>query len=66
MASKKVKIDGVCPYCGTKNSIRLTNYYYGNSTIPYMVNVPVCSACDNDEIEIRKVNNRRYKIVGKW
>lgn len=66
MASKKIKIDGVCPYCGAKDNIRLTNYYYGNSLTPYMVNVPACNVCENDEIEIRKVNNRRYKVVGKW
>lgn len=66
MASKKVKIDGVCPYCEAKDSIRFTNYYHEHSRVPFQVNVPACNVCDNDEIEIRKVNNRRCKVIGKW
>lgn len=64
---KKIKIQGICPYCGAKDSIDLYDYYYGNySNKPYAEDIPVCRVCGSDEIEIRKINNRRYKIVGKW
>lgn len=66
MSSKKIKIEGICPYCGEKDCIRLTDYYYCNNKIPYAKNVPLCEKCSNDEIEIRKINNRRYKVVGKY
>lgn len=66
MVSKKIKIEGVCPYCKTKDHIRFVDYYYENNNIPYARNIPVCSKCDNDGIEIRKINNRRYKVIGKY
>lgn len=59
-------IEGVCPYCGSKNSIYFCDYHYGNNKIPYATDVPVCSECGADEIEIRKINNRRFKVIGKW
>lgn len=62
---KKYRIDGNCPYCGAKDSVRFADYYYGESKYPYAKNIPVCKICDLDEIEIRKINNRRYKVVGK-
>lgn len=64
--SKKVKIEGSCPYCNSKNTIKMVDYYYSNNNLPYATNVPTCIECDNDEIEIRKINNRRYKVVGKF
>lgn len=66
MASKKVKIEGNCPYCNQKNSIIFIDHYYYNSRIPYATDIPTCSKCNNDGIEIRKINNRRYKVVGIW
>lgn len=65
MVKKKV-IDGNCPYCGEKNSVRLTDYCYVRENTPFAKDVPLCSNCGNDEIELRKINNRRYKILGKW
>lgn len=66
MGSKKIKIEGCCPYCKTKNSIRFVDCYYNNHNTPYAKNVAMCSRCENDEIEVKKINNRRYKVKGKW
>lgn len=63
---KIYKISGKCPYCEKKDTIILANFYYGNNKYPYATNVPMCSVCGNDEIELRKVNNRRYKVAGKY
>ena len=65
MGNKK-KIQGTCPYCGAKDNFKLCDCYYAGSNKPYATNVTVCFNCENDEIEIRKINNRRYKVVGKW
>ena len=66
MGSKAIKIEGICPYCGAKESVMFVDYCYGNSEIPYARNIPFCKKCDNDEIQLRKINNRRYKVAGKW
>lgn len=65
MIRKKV-IQGKCPYCNTRNSVILIDYYHVINNIPYAKDVPLCEVCDNDCIELRKVNNRRYIIVGKY
>lgn len=64
--SNKKKVEGCCPSCGKPNSVKLFDLYYGNSKLPYARQVPICNDCDEDEIEIRKINNRRFKIIGKW
>lgn len=66
MSKDRPVVKGICPYCGTRDSITLVNYHHGTNSIPYATNVPLCSICDNDSIELRKINNRRYKVVGKW
>ena len=64
--SKIKKVEGNCPYCSAKNKIILCDYYYTNCKEPFATDVARCEICGNDEIEIRKINNRRYKVVGKW
>ena len=65
MSNVKI-IKGNCPYCGSKDSVRFFDLYYNNNKVPYAKDVPICSDCDSDEIEIRKINNRRFEVVGKW
>lgn len=64
--SKKKIVEGSCPSCGNPSTIKLCDLYYGNSRIPYAKDIPICDICGEDGIEIRKVNNRRFKIVGKF
>ena len=65
--SNKPKIQGTCPYCGAKK-VKFTDqvWYIDGNYNHTNKNVPMCGACDNDEIEIRKINNRRYQVVGKF
>lgn len=63
MKKNKV-IQGNCPYCGAKDTVKFMDYYQGQEL--YYKDLPTCSSCLNDEIKIRKINNRRYKIVGKY
>lgn len=66
MLNIRIKIEGKCPYCNCNDSVVFTNYYHEHSKVPYQVNVPFCNKCWNDEIAVRKINNRRYKIIGKY
>lgn len=66
MGSKIKKIEGLCPYCGAKNSVKFVDCYYMNNAKPYAKSVPICDECAGDGIMLRKINNRRYKIVGGW
>ena len=65
MVKKKI-VEGSCPSCGNLSSVKLYDLYHGNNKIPYAKDVAICDDCGEDEIEIRKVNNRRFKIIGKW
>lgn len=63
--SNKPKIEGVCPYCG-KGKVKFCTQDHSNGKgIAMRYNVPMCEECWSDDIEIRKINNRRYKVVGK-
>lgn len=64
--AKVIKIQGNCPYCNEKDSVKFTDFYYSNNIKPYAKDIPMCVKCDNDYIEVRKINNRRYKIVGEY
>lgn len=64
--SKYKLIEGNCPYCNSTNSVRFCDLHYGNNKVPYATGVPVCSKCNVNEIEVRKINNRRFKIVGRY
>lgn len=59
---KNIKIEGKCPSCGLSNSVKFCDLYYVNNKLPYAVDIPICSNCLEDEIQVRKINNRRYKI----
>ena len=65
MVKKKI-VEGSCLSCGNLSSVKLYDLYHGNNKIPYAKDVAICDDCGEDEIEIRKVNNRRFKIIGKW
>lgn len=58
----EVKIQGKCPSCGQMDSIIFTDLYYCNEKYPYAEDVPICTKCHYDEIRVRKINNRRYKV----
>lgn len=64
--SKKKVVEGRCPSCGNPSTVKLYNLHYGNSKIPYAKDIAICDDCGEDEIEIRKINNRRFKIVGRF
>lgn len=63
--SKKKIVEGSCPSCGNPSSVKLYDLCYGNSSTPYATDIAMCDDCGEDEIKIRKINNRRFKIVGK-
>ena len=63
--SRVKKVEGECPSCGKLNSIMLFDLYYNNNKYPYARDIPICDNCDEDEILIRKINNRRFKVIGK-
>lgn len=65
MILKKNKvIQGCCLYCGSKNTVVFMDHYQGKEL--YYKDLPTCTSCSNDEVEVRKINNRRYKVVGKY
>lgn len=61
-AKGKVKIEGVCPNCGASDKVGFADLYYTNEPKPFAINMPICSNCHYDEIRLRKINNRRYKV----
>lgn len=60
-----IKIQGICPYCGAKDKIQLIDkvIYIDGEYNRTDKNIPMCSLCDFDEFDIRKINNRRYKVI---
>lgn len=58
---QKVKIQGKCPYCKTDDSVVFVDHYYAGESAHY-TGLPTCRNCGNDEIRVRKINNRRYKV----
>lgn len=65
--SKRVKIDGKCPYCGTRNKFKYCDLQdFDGSTIKKDIIVCMeCLAIDYlfEDIKLRKINNRRSKVV---
>lgn len=55
-------MQGKCPVCERNNTVEFRDLYYCNERHPYVKDVPVCNKCWYDEIRIRKINNRRYKM----
>lgn len=58
----QIRIEGLCPNCGRSNSIMFVDLYYTNEPNPFAIDMPMCQGCCYDEIRVRKINNRRYKV----
>ena len=63
---RKRKIQGKCPCCDAEKVNFADHIHYINNQPSHIHNeIPTCAECGNDEIQIRKINNRRYKVIDK-
>lgn len=65
LSSKKdIKIQGKCPRCGLEGTVKFVDHihYIDGIRSHSCEDLPTCTNCDEDEIRIRKINNRRYKV----
>lgn len=71
--SKKIKIKGKCPRCGSKLEMGLLCYEFEYIGKPEVIECPICTNnnCDescgySSEIKYRWINHRTVKIDGLW
>lgn len=60
---KNIKIKGNCPVCGLETIVMVTYVHYINGRCSHQYTIPICMDCGNDEIEVRQINHRRYKVI---